>query len=324
LSCAWFLRQAGFEVDVFEQKSLAGGMVSAAIPSFRLTSAAIESDIQRILASGIQLYDNHPVDRKRFAELQQNYNVLFLAAGAQKSVKLKIEGIESTGVIDPLDFLFGAKQDCRTGLGSHVVIIGGGNTAMDAARTAYRMVGNDGRVTIVYRRTVKEMPADQGEIEAVKLEGIEVIELANPVRVKSIDGRVTGLVCTRNVLAMKEKDGRPVPIAVPGSEFEISCDTIIPAIGQQLAIDFLEAAQLRTVPGSYKTQIPNLYIGGDALRGASTAINAIADGRKAALEIIIELNDIHPLPPSPPRGGAGGGVISCVNFLVASIPILLP
>ena len=308
LSCAWFLRQAGFEVDVFEQKRMAGGMVSDAIPSFRLTAEAVETDIHRILASGIRLHNNHVIDRNRFAELQRDYHVLFLAAGAQQSVKLKIEGIESTGVVDPLDFLFGAKKNHRAGLGSQVVIIGGGNTAMDAARTAYRMVGNDGRVTIVYRRTVKEMPADQGEIEAVKQEGIEIIELTNPVSVKSIDGRVTGIVCTRNVLAMKERDGRPLPIAIPGSEFEISCDTIIPAIGQQLAIDFLEVEQFRTVPGSYKTQIPNLYIGGDALRGASTAINAIADGRKAAAEIITELSDTHPLPPSPSRGGAGGEV----------------
>lgn len=326
LSCGWFLRKAGFVVDVFEQRSIPGGMVSAAIPSFRLTSAAIEKDIHRILASGIHLHDNHAIDRNRFEDLRREYDAIFLAAGAQKSVKLKIDGVESTGVIDPLDLLFDVRQNRKTPPGRHVVIIGGGNTAMDAARTAYRLVGHEGTVTIVYRRTIKEMPADLGEIEAVRAEGIKIMELTNPVRVQSAGGRVTGLVCSRNELSVKAKAGRPIPVAIPGTEFVIPCDTIIPAIGQQLEVDFLDPDQLTTIPGSYKTQIPKLYIGGDALRGASTAINAIGDGRKAAAEIIAEtlhpsvllngtsslhhtsrLNGTSPLHTSPlSRGGEGG------------------
>lgn len=326
LSCGWFLRKAGFDVDVFEQQSIPGGMVSAAIPSFRLTSVAIENDIQRILASGIHLHDNHAIDLPRFEDLRREYDAIFLAAGAQKSVKLKIDGVESTGVIDPLDFLFDIRQNRKTPLGRHVVIIGGGNTAMDAARTAFRLVGNEGTVTIVYRRTIKEMPADKGEIESVKAEGIKIIELTNPVRIQSAGGQVTGLVCSRNELSVKAMAGRPIPVAIPGTEFVIPCDTIIPAIGQQLEVNFLEQDQLTTIPGNYKTQIPKLYIGGDALRGASTAINAIGDGRKAAAEIIAEtlhpsvllngtpprhhtsrLNGTSPLHTSPlSRGGEGG------------------
>ena len=286
LSCAWFLHLAGFEVHIFEQKNIAGGMVSAAIPSFRLTSEAIEKDIQRILASGVHLHDNYIIDKTQFEHLMQDYDAVFLAAGAQKSVSLKIDGVDSKGVIDPLEFLYDVREKRKSAIGSHVVIIGGGNTAMDAARTAYRLVGESGSVTIVYRRTTKEMPADHGEIEAVREEGIKIMELANPIRIRSIGGQVTALVCTRNVLALKGKDGRAIPVTIPDSEFEIPCDTIIPAIGQQLAIDFLEPDQLITIPGRYKTTIPGLYIGGDALRGASTAINAIADGRKAAGEII--------------------------------------
>jgi putative selenate reductase len=286
LSCAWFLRQAGLEVDIFEQKKLAGGMVSAAIPSFRLTSEAIENDIQRMLASGIALHDNHVVDRTRFGELMHDYDAVFMAAGAQASVKLKIDGCDAAGILDPLAFLFDVRQNRLTGLGSHVVIIGGGNTAMDAARTAYRLVGREGSVTVVYRRTMKEMPADRGEIEAVISEGIRVMELTGPVNVVTSNGHVTGLICSRNILTGKGKDGRPEPVVIPGSEFEIKCDTIIPAIGQQLNIDFLTDEQLKTTPGSYSTLIPRLFVGGDALRGASTAINAIGDGRKAACEII--------------------------------------
>ncbi|MFZ4521955.1 MAG: FAD-dependent oxidoreductase [Bacteroidales bacterium] len=301
LSCGWFLRKTGFEVDVFEQKNLAGGMVSAAIPSFRLTSEAIETDIQRILASGVHLHDHHVIDKSRFESLLQDYDTIFLAAGAQKSVKLNIEGVDSVGVVDPLEFLFEVKEKGKTLDGQHVVIIGGGNTAMDAARTAYRLVGKTGSVTIIYRRTIREMPADQGEIEAVREEGITIMELVNPVRVQSVGGKVTRIVCSRNTLSVKGKDGRPSPVLIPGSEFEISCDTIIPAIGQELSIDFLANEQLKTKPGSYQTLIPKLFIGGDALRGASTAINAIGDGRKAALEMVAGISPISSSPKSKER-----------------------
>jgi putative selenate reductase len=188
-----------------------------------------------------------------------------------------------------LNFLFDVKKGLTPGIGNHVVIIGGGNTAMDAARTAFRLVGKDGKVTIIYRRTTREMPADKGEIRAVKEEGIEIVELTNPEAVISDKGKVRGLQCSKNILAMKGADGRPAPIKVPDSELEISCNTIIPAIGQQLDIIFIDREKLRTVAGSYKTSVERLYIGGDALRGASTAINAIADGRKAAAEIIKDL-----------------------------------
>ena len=290
LSCAWFLRKAGFDVDVYEQKKIAGGMVSAAIPAFRLTGEAIERDIQRILAAGISLHDNYKIHAKNFEAIQQHHDVVFLAAGAQKSVGIKIEGIDSKGVLDPLEFLFNVRERKPTMAGQHIVIIGGGNTAMDAARTAYRLTGKGGSVTIIYRRSIREMPADKGEIQAVLDEGISILELSNPVSILSADGRVKAIVCSRNILALKGKDGRPAPIAIPDSEFEIACDTVIPAIGQQLAIDFIDSSLLNTTAGSYKTGIHHLYIGGDALRGASTAINAIADGRKAAAEIITDLS----------------------------------
>ena len=181
------------------------------------------------------------------------------------------------------------KEDRSPKLGQHVVIIGGGNTAMDAARTAFRLVGKEGKVTVAYRRTIREMPADKGEIKAVREEGIEIIELVNPERIIAFNGRVKSLIFSRNILAFKEKDGRPAPVRVPGSEFEISCDTVIPAIGQETGLDFIPSGVLKTGTGTYKTSIDHLYIGGDALRGASTAINAIADGRKAAVEIVSDI-----------------------------------
>jgi putative selenate reductase len=294
LSCAWFLKRAGFEVDVYEQKNIAGGMVSSAIPSFRLTNEAIERDIKRILASGVNLHDNYTINKENFEAIRLAHDVVFLAAGAQESAQMSIEGIDATGVLDPLQFLFDVRQNQPSQLGKHVVIIGGGNTAMDAARTAYRLIGKDGQVTIVYRRSIKEMPADKGEIQAVLDEGIEINELTNPESILSADGKVSAIRCSRNILALKGKDGRPVPVKVPDSEFTISCDTIIPAIGQKLALDFTNEGALKTINGSYKTTIHRLYIGGDALRGASTAINAIADGRKAAAEMIADLAIAQP------------------------------
>lgn len=290
LSCAWFLTMAGFEVHVFEQKDLTGGMVSAAIPSFRLTPEAIDRDISRILSSGINLHHSYPVNKENFEEIRKNHDAVFLAAGAQRSVLLAIEGIKSEGVLDPLEFLYAVRKNHKLPAMKNVVIIGGGNTAMDAARTAYRLTGKEGTVTIVYRRSVKEMPADKGEIKAVLEEGIRIVELTSPDRIQSVNGKVRSLVCSRTVLAMKDKKGRPVPIKVPDSEFEILCDTLIPAIGQELAIDFADPADLKTAEGKYKTAIDHLYIGGDSLRGASTAINAIADGRKAASEILSDFS----------------------------------
>jgi putative selenate reductase len=290
LSCAWFLRKAGFEVHVFEQKNMAGGMVSAAIPSFRLTGEAIDRDISRILASGIDLHHGYHINKDNFNEIRKNHDVVFLAAGAQQSAKLDIKGITSEGVIEPLGFLFDVRQNLNPIIGKNVLIIGGGNTAMDAARTAYRLTGKEGSVIIIYRRSVKEMPADKGEIAAVLEEGIQIMELTNPERISTTHGRVSSLVCSRNILALKDKNGRPAPIKIPGSEFEIRCDTIIPAIGQKLAIDFAISEDLKTSEGKYKTGIKGLYIGGDSLRGASTAINAIADGRKAAAEILADFS----------------------------------
>lgn len=160
---------------------------------------------------------------------------------------------------------------------------------MDAARTAYRLVGESGKVTIVYRRTIKQMPADLGEIKAVLEEGMEIVQLAAPVKIITKDNQVEALLCRKMELGEKDESGRASVKEIPNSDFEITADTIIPAIGQNLDIDFASSEDLKTKEPSYQTLIPKVYIGGDALRGASTAINAIGDGRKAAKEILSNL-----------------------------------
>ncbi len=286
LSCAYFLAKAGFKVDIYESKTKAGGMVDGAIPSFRLTDEAINIDINSILNVGVNIHYNYEVNKQTFNQLQNTSNFIYIGTGARKSKIPDIPGILSEVVLDPLDFLFDVKKEACSGIGKNVIIIGGGNTAMDAARTAYRLVGRTGKVTIVYRRTIKQMPADIGEIKAVIEEGIKIVELASPLKINSEKGKLFSLSCRKMKLGEKDDSGRAHPVEIPGSDFEIEMDTLIPAIGQEIDIDFADTDDLSTSPNSYQTNISNVFIGGDAMRGASTAINAIGDGRKAAQEII--------------------------------------
>ncbi len=289
LSCAYYLAIAGVEVNIYESKEQGGGMASGAIPSFRLTDEAIGFDMQRIIDVGVKVHYNHSIKKQEFNQLQKDNDAIFIGAGAQVSKALNIDGIDVDGVLDPLDFLFKVKENKPSGLGKNVVIIGGGNTAMDAARTAYRMVGKNGKVTIAYRRTIKQMPADLGEIKAVLEEGVEIVQLAAPIKIIAGNGKVKSLQCRKMELGKKDESGRASISEIANSDYEIPADTIIPAIGQDLDIDFATSDELRIKQGYYQTHLSQVYIGGDALRGASTAINAIGDGRKAAKEILENL-----------------------------------
>jgi putative selenate reductase len=286
LSCAYFLAKAGFSVHVYESKTHPGGMLASGIPSFRLTTYALENDIKLVEAFGVKLHHGQEADRELFDKLRRESDYIYIAAGAQRSAKLLIEGINANGVIDPLIFLEGLKEGNTPDIGENIVIIGGGNTAMDVARTAFRLIGKNGKVSILYRRTISEMPADMGEINAVINEGIEIIELVSPVKINQRNGRIYSITCLKMKQGPSDESGRPRPVIIPGSEFNIETDTIIPAVGQELAFDFGDANTISTNPGSYQTRIPGVFIGGDAMRGASTAINAIGDGRKVAQEIL--------------------------------------
>ncbi len=285
LSCAYFLALSGFSVDIYESESKAGGMVTYAIPGFRLTDDAIKKDLERFRALGIRIRYNTRVDKALFEHLKKTYDYVYAATGAPVSKPLSIEGIEAGGVLDPIGFLMRTKSGDKVNCGQKVVVIGGGNTAMDAARSAFRLAGKNGSVVIIYRRSIAEMPADQGEIKAALDEGIRIISLCGPKKVYARSGSVTALQCIRMTLAEKDESGRPRPVPITGSEFNIPCDTIIPAVGQVTKPGFMEPEDLECGKGSYHTRLNNVYTGGDALRGASTAINAIGDGRKAAIEI---------------------------------------
>lgn len=289
LSCARFLAAQGVEVHLYEEKPVLGGMAGDAIPAFRLTGDSLRRDIDTILELGVRLHKDTPVDAALFDTLAEENDAVYIAVGAQESLPLGIPGEDAAGVLDQLSFLSAVRRCEPTGIGSHAVVIGAGNSAMDCARAARRLVGEDGSVTIAYRRTRKEMPADIEEIEAALDEGVRIVELCAPEEVLADGGRVSGLRCRRMRLVPDPDGGRPRP--VPTDEaFTLDADTLIVSIGQWVKAGFLpDAMTLKADPHTSQTSLPNVFAGGDAVRGASTLINAVADGRHAAETILARL-----------------------------------
>ena len=284
LSCAYFLVLAGCKVEIFETKGYSGGMVSEAIPKFRLSDETFRSDVDRILGLGVQIHYNSKIDTHKFDELREQFNYVFVGVGAQKNKKLRIDGEELENVIEPIEFLATVKQNHIVNLGNNVAIMGGGNTAMDAARTAIRLVGKSGKVMILYRRTRKEMPAEDAEIQAALDEGVKLIELVSPVKING-NGKVESITCQRIKLGKPDESDRARPVPIPNSEFDIIIDSVIPAIGQNVLLDFLNEQELDVNPNTGETNITNVFAGGDAIRGAATVVEAVGDGQIAAKNI---------------------------------------
>ncbi|MCK9611554.1 MAG: putative selenate reductase subunit YgfK [Bacteroidales bacterium] len=286
LSCSYYLALEGFQVTIYETKAFAGGMVGDAIPAFRITQEAINKDIERIKSIGVHIIFNSKVDKSTFEQIRKKNNFIFIAVGAQKAKSLSLKDIEAKGVLDPLDFLSAVKKGKPLIHGNKVAVVGGGNTAFDVARTAKRIVGEKGKVAIIYRRTIKDMPADEEEIKAALAEKIEIVENVLPEQILSKGNKMVGLSCVKMQPGEIDSSGRAKPVKVENSDFVMEFETLISALGQEIEVEFLEEKPVRFSDNSYKTQYENIFIGGDAIRGASTVIKAIADGRLAAVEII--------------------------------------
>jgi putative selenate reductase len=288
LACAWFLALDGFAVEVFEAKGFAGGMAADAIPQFRLDPAALQKDIDRITALGVRIHYNSHIDEKRLQKIKSRSDYIYIGVGAQEALRLGLEGENSKGVLDQLTFLGKVKDRRPLDLGREVLVIGGGNAAMDAARTAKRLVGDTGRVTICYRRTRKLMPAHHEEIAAALDEGVTLMELTAPVALKTDQNRIRGVILTRMQLKEIQADGRPRPVEIARSRFQLPVDTLITAIGQRVVCDFLpDTTGVMDAGAADKTHTGGrLFVGGDAIRGASTLVKAIADGKNVAAKII--------------------------------------
>jgi NADH-quinone oxidoreductase subunit F len=292
LSCGFFLALMGRRSVVFEAQPIPGGMLALGIPEFRLPKEILNREIEFILSHGVELRTSTEIaDADEL--IKQGFKAVFVATGAQKGKAIDIEGIDLEGVVDAIGFLrdraLGKGLDCA---GMRVVVLGGGNAAIDAARSAARLGAQE--ITILYRRTRQEMPAYEEEIEGALREGAELIVLGIPARIIGAGGRVTGVEYLKAELGDTDKDGRRRPVAIRGSQTVIECDLVIPAIGQVpscKAVEFEGGPELsawgtiKADPVTYRTTRPEIFAGGDCVTGASSVISAIAAGQKAAVTI---------------------------------------
>lgn len=286
LTCAYFLAGSGMQVDLFESRQFAGGMVSGQIPFFRLSDESVSSDIEIIRSAGVRLHFGTQVDKQFFTKIRGEYDFIYIGIGAQTGKKLNISGEESEAVLDQLSFLEKVRSGSEMNIGKNVAVIGGGLSAIDAARTALRLTGKGGRVIMIYRRTKAEMPAGMDEISAMLEEGVSLLELTAPLSIKEIPNNKLALSCIKMRLGETDAGGRPRPVPVEGSQHDLFFDNLITAIGQDVRLDFLSADEFRLKPGSFETNVPGIFAGGDAIRGADSLINAMGDGKKAAEEIL--------------------------------------
>ena len=299
LACAYQLRQQGYRPVIFEAHSIAGGMLAMGIPQFRLPPRLLEKEINRLREIGIEIRLNTPVGRAvGFEDLRQEYAAVFIAIGAHVERKLNIPGEDLPGVIGGLDFLRRVHAGKAASTGKHVLVIGGGNSALDAARTALR--SGAGEVTIVYRRTRAEMPADHREIEDAEREGIKLKFLVAPRAFKAgSNGRVNGLVVQQMKLGPPDASGRPTPEPIAYSDFVVPCDAAIATIGQypdvtalgeRLGLEKTKWGTLAADPLTLETGLPGVFAGGDCVTGPDVVINAELAGKKAANSIDRWLN----------------------------------
>jgi len=286
LTAAYYLNNKGHKVTVFEALPVSGGMMRVGIPRYRLPDEVLDKEIKDILDLGVELKLNTRVENT--ADLfQQGYNAVFIAAGAHKGLGIGIEGENSPGVIDGADFLRRVSLGEKMTVGEKVVVVGGGNVAIDASRTALRLGAKE--VTIVYRRTRAEMPAASEEVEAAIEEGVKIEFLTNPTKARS-EGRKVKVELIRQKLGKVDTSGRPRPEPMPGSEFTRDCDLLIKAVGQEsdtpAGFGVKTGRAGRVEAGKdMATDKPGIYAGGDIISGPASVIEAIQDGREAARSI---------------------------------------
>ncbi|MBF7084633.1 FAD-dependent oxidoreductase [Desulfallas sp. Bu1-1] len=292
LSAAYQLAKQGYSVTIFEALPVAGGMLRVGIPEYRLPKKIVELEINLLEKMGVEIKTNTPLGPQLTINdlLNQGYKAVFIAIGAHKGVPLNIPGEDLDGVISGVDFLRRVNLGEKVTLGKRVAVIGGGNTAMDAARTALRCGAQE--VTIVYRRSESEITAAEEEITEAKEEGIIFRMLTSPVVVHGEGGKVTRLECIQNELGEPDESGRRRPVPVAGSEFTIDVDNVIVAIGQTPDVSGLngavELSKKNTIVvygDSLATNIPGVFAAGDVVTGPATVVDAIGAGKKAASSI---------------------------------------
>jgi putative selenate reductase len=294
LAAAAFLALNGVHATIFEARDVPGGMMRV-VPPFRLPTEVIDRDIARIGALGVEIRLNTRITAPPEDLLHEGFDAVYLASGFQRDAPLRGPGADGPGVVPALKLLDRSRRGERLDLGERVVVVGGGDTAMDAARTSQRLASQP--VTLLYRRTRREMPAAAEELEGALEEGILLEELVSPVEILREDGRVVGVRCLRNTLGEAGPDGRRSPAPIPGSEFVVACDTVVVAVGQQPELAFLDRSAVSRHAGGgvvvdtvTRSAGPDgVFAGGDVVIEPASIISACADGRKAAEAICLRL-----------------------------------
>jgi formate dehydrogenase major subunit len=292
LSFAYQMARRGYRVTVYDAREKAGGMLRYGVPDYRLPQDVLDAEIQKILDLGVELQLDTRVGTDISLEaLRQRHSSLYLGIGAQRGRDLDIPGADGPSVWSGTDYLAHINDGESIETGPHVVVVGGGNTAVDAARCARR---NGAAVTILYRRTRDEMPAIVQEVDDALEEGIELILLAAPVRIsRQADGRMTAIQAQRMQLGEPDASGRRRPVPIADSDFELAADTLIAAVSQVPALDGLEALDREgnwLVADAAGSLGDNILVGGDAL-GLGIAGEAIVQGRRAAEQLHGRMQD---------------------------------
>jgi len=313
LSCAFYLAKNGHSVDIFEQYDKPGGMVRYGIPEYRQPNNVLDIEIKSITDLGPKIFTNQKLGRDFTLNDLKNkgYDAIFLAIGAHKSMAMGIEGEDAKGAFGGIDFLHDVASGKRPEIGNDVIVIGGGNTAIDTARVSLRLGAKN--VTMIYRRTINEMPAHKTEIQDALDEGVKIEFLTNPVRIiKDDNGSVSEIECIRMKLGEPDSSGRRRPLPVEGSNFRIKASSVIFSIGQRSDLTFINnesddiASKIKFTrkntieisKNTFSTDYPGIFAGGDFRRGPDTVIGAIADGKKAAwvIDKYITNGEIVPYP----------------------------
>lgn len=291
LTAGYYLAHKGYDITIFEALDVPGGALAVCIPSYRLPKDVVSLDIENIKNAGVKIRTNTKIGEDiPFKELLNSYRAIFIATGAHKSRKLNIPGENADGVMDAMEFLKDVNLNKKVNVGKQVGIIGGGNAAVDAARTAVRLKECE-KVFIIYRRTQAEMPAFKEEVDAALEEGIELQILTAPTKIITENGKVSGVECIKMELGEVDESGRRKPIPVKGSSSFIKVDTLIVAIGEEPDLSFLgegdgiEITRGNTIAAcaeTLATNIDGVFAGGDVVTGPRTVIEAISSGKIAA------------------------------------------
>lgn len=295
LSCAYYLALAGYRPTIYEALPVAGGMLAVGIPEYRLPRDVLQQEISAIERVGVEIKTNSPIGDERTLDslFDDGYSAVYVAVGAHRGRAMNVPGEDTPGVMQGVDFLREAnlgELSPEEVAGRSVAVIGGGNVAMDAARTAVRLGARD--VRVLYRRSQREMPALPEEVSGAVEEGVTMDFLVNPTRFHSSDGRLESMTCVRMQLGEPDESGRRRPEEIPGSEFDLEVDTVIECIGQNVDLSWAEGTGVEhdgwTVeanPTTLATTREGVFAGGDAVTGPWIAVGAVADGRRAAESI---------------------------------------